>query len=234
MHVALLGDSTFANAAYTEGGPDVVRHLERLLVPPERATLLAEDGALLGDVDAQLGRLRALLAGSGPPTHVALSIGGNDLLAAADVLRERVSSVAEALLALRRRAAGFGEAYRALLDDVLGLGLPAVICTVYGGAFPDPREAAAIETALRVFDHEILEAGLDRGLPVIDLRRVCSEAADYWNPIEPGERGGAKIAAAVLGALRAPRYDLAGPAVAVQGTGGLMGPVAHPRRRSPP
>ncbi len=35
-----------------------------------------------------------------------------------------------------------------------------------------------------------------RGLPLVDLRLVCSEDADYANPIEPSARGGAKIAGA--------------------------------------
>ena len=35
------------------------------------------------------------------------------------------------------------------------------------------------------------------GLPVIDLRAVCSEIADYANEIEPSAIGGAKIADAI-------------------------------------
>jgi hypothetical protein len=40
-----------------------------------------------------------------------------------------------------------------------------------------------------------------RGLDIIELRAVCTEPADYANPIEPSGRGGARIAAAVLGAI---------------------------------
>lgn len=221
MHVALLGDSTFDNAAYTAGGPDVVTHLRRLLLPPDRATLLAVDGARIEGARPQVRRLRELLDGPGPVTHVALSVGGNDLLVAIGVLDEPAGSVARALLALRERSRAFAEGYRALVDDVVALGLPTVICTVYHGAFDDPVDAAVIETALRIFDHEILATGLAHGLPVVDLRRVCDSPGDYWNPIEPSERGGGRIASAVLGALRAPRYDLGGPPVTLQGTGGL-------------
>jgi hypothetical protein len=131
--------------------------------------------------------------------------------------------VAEALLTLREEAVTFGTRYWTLLDAVLNVGLPTIVCTVYNGAFEDPTQAFAVETAMCIFDHEILLAGLDRGLPVVDLRRVCSSRADYFNAIEPSELGGARIAAAVLAAFRAPRYDLGGRPMTLQGTGGLAG-----------
>lgn len=59
------------------------------------------------------------------------------------------------------------------------MGLPTVAATIYNGAFTDPDHAAAVRTALRIYDHEIIDAGLDRGLPVLDLRRICSEPEDY-------------------------------------------------------
>jgi hypothetical protein len=36
---------------------------------------------------------------------------------------------------------------------------------------------------------------------VIDLRLVCTEPADYANPIEPSSGGGEKIARAIVTAL---------------------------------
>ena len=47
----------------------------------------------------------------------------------------------------------------------------------------------------------MLDAVSARGLPVIDLRLVCTEPADYANPIEPSVQGGRKIAAAIAGAI---------------------------------
>jgi hypothetical protein len=223
MHVALLGDSTFDNHAYTDGGRDVVTQLGDLLTKPDRATLLAVDGATIDDVYDQLETLCNLAEAADPVTHVALSVGGNDLLGMADVLNMKVGSVGEALLALREHALDFGERYRILLDEVLEVQPRAVVCTVYGGAFPDPIQAAVVEAALRIFDHEIVEAALAWELPLVDLRRVCASPSDYFNPIEPNEQGGGKIASAVLGALRAPRFKLDGPPVTLQGTGGLTG-----------
>ena len=220
MRIALLGDSTFDNGAYTDGGPDVATHLGRLLVGDDTAVLLARDGAMVAGVEEQVQALSAMCdpgAAPEPVTHVALSVGGNDLLAEAGVLNAPVASVGEALVLVRERSASFGSRYRSLLDRLMELRLKTVLCTVYNGAFPSD-EARVIEAALRIFDHEIIEAGLARGVPIIDLRRVCSEPSDYFNPIEPSERGGAKIAAAVLRALHVPLYGLAGPAVTVQGT----------------
>lgn len=205
MHIALLGDSTLDNRAYTEGGPDVREHLDRLLGGTGRASLFAVDGATIAGVRAQLDRLRARHDPQDPVSHLVLSVGGNDLLAEIDVLARPAASVADALLAVRDRADDFGRRYRPLLDEVLQVGLPTVVCTVYNGAFPEPDEARVIETAMRIFDHEILDAAAERRVRVVDLRRVCDEPADYWNPIEPSERGGAKIAAALLDALGANR-----------------------------
>jgi hypothetical protein len=36
------------------------------------------------------------------------------------------------------------------------------------------------------------------GIPLIDLRLVCSEGADYANEIEPSIEGGRKIAASIV------------------------------------
>lgn len=209
MHFVLLGDSTFDNALYTEGGPDVREHLQARLAESDRCTLLAVDGAMILDVYRQIEGVEAMLQrlpADEAPTHVALSVGGNDLLAEIGVFALPASSVGDALLQVRERATRFAAEYRPLLDRVLELRLPTIACTVYNGAFPDPTEARVIETALRVFDDEIVEAARDRDLPVVDLRRVCSEPEDYWNPIEPSDTGGRKIAAAVLEAL--PFQDL--------------------------
>jgi len=39
VHIVLLGDSVFDNAAYVGGGPDVVRQLRTLLTGTDSATL---------------------------------------------------------------------------------------------------------------------------------------------------------------------------------------------------
>ncbi|HEX8687376.1 MAG TPA: hypothetical protein VF654_12790, partial [Pyrinomonadaceae bacterium] len=48
------------------------------------------------------------------------------------------------------------------------------------------------------FNDAIIRAAFEAGAPLLDLRLICDEDADYANPIEPSEAGGAKIADAIL------------------------------------
>jgi hypothetical protein len=47
----------------------------------------------------------------------------------------------------------------------------------------------------------IIRSAFEFGLPLIDLRLVCSDPRDYANAIEPSVRGGEKIAAAIASVL---------------------------------
>jgi hypothetical protein len=105
--------------------------------------------------------------------------------------------VAEALLALAEERDGFVCRYRAMLEAVLARGLPTALCTVYDPRFPDPARQRVAVAGLALFNDAITREAFGRGLPLVDLRLVCSEDADYANPIEPSARGGAKIAGAV-------------------------------------
>ena len=191
-HIVLLGDSIFDNGAYVRGGPDVAVQLRRLLPANWRATLCAVDGATTGDVPAQLERLPR------DATHLVLSIGGNDALGHADMLGDPAGTMADALDRLAAIASDFDRRYRRMLDQVVARDLPLVVCTVYWPRFPDPAIQRRTSTALTVFNDAILRAAIERGLPVIDLRLVCTSDADYANPIEPSERGGEKIARLIL------------------------------------
>jgi GDSL-like Lipase/Acylhydrolase family len=190
-HVVLLGDSIFDNAAYVGGGPDVVSQLRGHLPQDWRASLAAVDGAVTADVRRQLGRL--------PPdaTHLVVSIGGNDALMQSPVLDEGASSMAEALSRLAAIRDAFGGHYVAMLGGVLRLGLPTAVCTIYEGRLPDPERRRIATAALTLFNDCILRQAFAHGLPIIDLRFVCSQDADYANPIEPSVQGGNKIAAAI-------------------------------------
>ena len=191
-HVALLGDSIFDNAAYVRGGADVVTHLRRLAPGGWRATLLAVDGSVVEDVHRQLKRLPA------EATHLVISAGGNDALQSAHILEERAGSTAEVLLRLADVAEGFETRYRRMLRAAAGTGKPTAVCTVYYPRFPDALAQRLAVTALTVFNDAIIRAAFGAGVPLLDLRLVCDEDADYANPIEPSEAGGAKIADAII------------------------------------
>ena len=193
-HIVLLGDSIFDNQSYTAGEPDVVTHLQELLPSPWQATLCAVDGATTEHLAPQLGKVPS------DASHLVVSIGGNDALMNLDMLTQRVSSTAEALFVLADRARRFESSYRSALSKVRALELPITACTIYNGDLPsDQVEVARI--ALMIFNDAILRVAFENGFGVIDLRSVCSDPADYANPIEPSGPGGRKIAEMIKRAL---------------------------------
>ena len=193
-HIILLGDSIFDNGVYVPGGPDVVEQLRRVLPTDWPATLLAVDGAVTRSVPAQLARLPR------DATHIVLSVGGNDALSASHLLGSGVGSVGEAVLLLAEAQEGFGREYERMLETVLGAGLPTAVCTIYDTP-PSAPQHRIIKAALSLFNDRITRAAFARGLPLIDLRLICSEEGDYANPIEPSVQGGGKIAAAIAALL---------------------------------
>src|SRR5436190_11376774 len=100
-HIVLLGDSIFDNAAYVNGGLDVIGHLNSMLAPDWKATLLALDGSITSDVIAQISKIPA------SATHLIVSAGGNDGLSQAGVLQEPAASVASAVDKLAAIRSGF-------------------------------------------------------------------------------------------------------------------------------
>ena len=190
VHAVLLGDSIFDNGAYVRGGPDVVRQVREALPFQGKATLLALDGAVSGEVRGQLARLPS------DATHLVVSAGGNDALAASGILGMSVASVGEALALLETAQSRFARDYAAMVDAVLDRGLPTALCTIYDTP-PSGPEYRVLRTALALFNDEITRAAFARGATLIDLRLICDEDEDYANPIEPSSRGGAKIAAAI-------------------------------------
>jgi hypothetical protein len=115
-HLILLGDSIFDNAAYTEGGPDVVTQLNDLLPAGWAASLLAIDGSITDDIAGQVGGLPA------DASHLVLSVGGNDALQQAHRLLTPAASTEEALglvADLADLAERFEHDYRAAIEACL-------------------------------------------------------------------------------------------------------------------
>ena len=192
--VALLGDSILDNGAYTSGGPDVISQLRSLLPRSWRASLLAVDGSMIADLADQLLPL--------PPdvSHLVIAIGGNDVLASMQLMGSPAKSVAEALLKVGERAGRFERAYRTMIDRVRRLGRSTTVCTIYNGNL-SPDETAVARVGLTAFNDVILRVAFESRFQVIDLRLVCTEPADYANPIEPSSTGGEKIARGIIASL---------------------------------
>jgi lysophospholipase L1-like esterase len=191
-HIVLLGDSIFDNAAYVGGGPDVIEQLRAILPQGWQATLLAVDGSVTTDVIDQIAKIPA------SATHLIVSVGGNDGLSRADILQRKARSVGDAVDQLATLRAEFQQNYQRMLTGLRALKQPLALCTVYDPRFPDPLTQRLTTTALNIFNDCILREAITHGLPVLDLRLICSEAKDYANEIEPGVPGGQKIAAGIL------------------------------------
>jgi lysophospholipase L1-like esterase len=194
-HVVLLGDSIFDNQVYVGQAPDVVRQLRARLGAEWTATLLAVDGDVTADVERQLKRLPQ------DASHLVVSVGGNDALGSSSILAERAASVAEAVGRLAEAQDRFRAAYEPMVQQVLARRLPTALCTIYDSLYPEPQRRLVV-AGLALFNDVITRAAFANGLPLIDLRLICTEAADYANPIEPSAQGGDKIAAAIARMLR--------------------------------
>jgi hypothetical protein len=191
-HVILLGDSIFDNRAYVGGGPAVIDQVRSKLRPGWQASLLAVDGSLTEDVLMQLERLPA------DASHLIVSAGGNNALDNVNILSESARSAAEVLNRLAGVGEKFQETYRTMLSAVLSRKLPTAVCTVYYPNFPDPTLQCLAKAALTIFNDVITTEAFRAGVPLIDLRLVCSEPADYANEIEPSSAGGEKITSAIM------------------------------------
>ena len=130
-------------------------------------------------------------------THLVVSIGGNDALQEKDLIEEKARSVAEVLDKLAKIKAAFKKDYGAMLDGVAARKLPVAVCTIYEARYDDPTARKIAGAGLTIFNDVIMREAFARGVPVIDLRLIFDDDADYANDIEPSVKGGAKIARAI-------------------------------------
>jgi len=190
-HVVLLGDSVLDPEHYVGQNPDVAQHLGRMLGDRWRVSLLARDGATTDTFRFQVAQI------PGDATALVVSIGGNDANRHSFMLRDPVTyTMREALAELWFMAEVFASTYVDAVTPLLRLGVPVTVCTIYDCDFP-PGEAEPIKAALAIFNDIILRFAFLHGLPVLDLRTVCTEPEDYTMYIEPSAEGSEKIARAI-------------------------------------
>lgn len=191
-HIVLFGDSIFDNKSYVGGELDVINHLRQKMPADWQATLRAVDGSIVENVQRQTLDLPA------DATHLFISVGGNNALLNADVLQMNVSSSAEVFDRLADLATEFEHHYREMLQAVLKLDKPTTVCTIYYPRMSDDFAQKVTVAALATFNDVIIRQAFLANVPLIDLRLVCTEDADYANDIEPSEAGGGKIAETIL------------------------------------
>ena len=189
-HVILAGDSIFDNAIYAPGEPCVTDQLRSIVGGTCSVSMVAVDGDYVSDVWRQV---RSFPQGA---THILVSAGGNDALRHAHKLGNNYLTSADLFKEWADIQAEFRRDYRQMLEAVLALQLHTAVCTVYDAV---PLIGAVEVTALSLFNDVITTEAIGRGIPVIDLRRVCTEPWDYSpiSPIEPSSKGGEKITAAI-------------------------------------
>lgn len=194
-HLVLLGDSIFDNAAYVEGAPSVIDQVRKHLPDNWQATLLAVDGNVANNIKTQLKRLPV------DSTHLALSVGGNDALGVSPHLYAPTPlPMMQALQVLSGMQSRFRRSYELAVDNAASMGKPLLVCTIYDQV-PDLSEE--LRTALSLFNDVIVQVAIRMGLPVLDLRAICTEASDYAaiSPIEPSSSGGDKVAMRLVQAV---------------------------------
>jgi len=179
-------------------------------LPPEwSASLLAVDGATTENIPDQMLRLPEAC------THLVLSVGGNNALTEASRLGFSFFNIGDesssmTLDSLADISGIFEAQYRAALAACLRPALPLSVCTIYNGCFPVASYQRIASLALAIFNDVIIRVAIERCLPVIDLRFICSAPEDYANPIEPSSIGGAKIAAAIVAQVTGNGYETHG------------------------
>lgn len=187
-HIVLLGDSILDNKAYVGNGPAVIDQVKQVMGPDWQATLLAVDGSRTGDVLQQIERIPSTA------THLMISSGGNDALWNQAILQEEVSIALEAFQKLAALQLRFGKEYETMLRAAMNKVPNVAVCTIYDPNFVELLRQQVSVAALSVFNDRIMRNAFQQGLPVIDLRSLFRDKADYANPIEPSSQGGLKIA----------------------------------------
>lgn len=191
-HLVLFGDSIFDNKAYVSNKTDVISQLKLILPSGWQATLKAVDGSVIENVSRQLLEIPS------DATHIFVSVGGNNAILNADVLEMKVESSSQVFDNLANRMNDFEYHYWEMLKKALELKLPTAVCTIYYPNFPNEFIQKISVAALSAFNDVIIRCAASAGIPVLDLRLLCNEKADYANEIEPSGQGAAKIAAKIL------------------------------------
>ena len=204
-HIILAGDSVFDNRTYVEvGEPDVRDQLADLLDDGDKATLIAVDGDINNNVSKQLDNI------PNDATHLFISIGGNDALMHIDSFTDSVSTIGDALDSFNEMVQEFEKEYIKMLTNTIKYGLKTTLCTIYNPCFdhenmdrikymfPPNTNFKKLQrrstTALPLFNNIIFQEAFNFGLPLMDLRLIFNDKADYSNPIEPSVVGGMKMA----------------------------------------
>ena len=127
------------------------------------------------------------------------------------MLSSAARDVARALSMLYHPLEAFCLDYDAMAGRLTATGIALAVCTVYNGDFPEEL-APPLKMGVSLFNDATYPTANRIRADVIELRSICTESADYANPIEPSGPGGLKIAKAIAAWLRSSGAESTGDA----------------------
>ena len=204
--LVLLGDSILDNRTYTSPEPETAECLRGILGTGWTVEMLARDGAVMSEIPYQLERVR------GHPDAIVVSVGGNDALGHVGILEDRADDARAVLSRLADISEDFAGRYRRVLAEARPRSRRLIACTIYGPPMFDATTTRLIRVPLTLLNDQIVREAARAGVDVLDLRSVCTSAADFVRQIEPSAQGARRIAAAIETAVRG---EPAGAAIAL-------------------
>jgi hypothetical protein len=99
-------------------------------------------------------------------------------------------------------AAAFHQEYESIARAVAQRANRVILCTIYEVQLEPPVLAKRVRVPLAVLNDRVLRTAATLGLDVLELRSVCTDPTDFVRQIEPLPQGAAKIAQAIVGAMR--------------------------------
>ena len=196
--VVLFGDSIIDNKTYVSHGEfSVLEHLEN--ISNYEYIQVAYDGHTTFDVQNKQLHLSTIEK----PSHIVLSVGGNDLLQNLSYLSNGpISNVNEAVTGIQQHIfEPLEQRFETIIEELSSQRANLLICTVYEGdlgrtdEFKDVLDSSKIMVSS--FNDIVYKTAKKYNADVLELREIFITSDDYANPIEPSHIGGEKLAKAI-------------------------------------
>ncbi len=197
--VVLFGDSIIDNKTYVSHGEfSVLEHLEN--ISNYEYIQVAYDGHTTFDVQNKQLHLSTIVK----PSHIVLSVGGNDLLQNLPYLSKGpVSNVNEAVSGIQQHIfEPLEQRFETIIEELSSQRANLLICTVYEGdlgrtdEFKDVLDSSKIMVSS--FNDIVYKTAKKYNADVLELREIFISSDDYANPIEPSHIGGEKLAKSIV------------------------------------
>ena len=197
--VVLFGDSIIDNKTYVSHGEfSVLEHLEN--ISNYEYIQVAYDGHTTFDVQNKQLHLSTIEK----PSHIVLSVGGNDLLQNLSYLSNGpMSNVNDAITGIQQHIfEPLEQRFETIIEELSSQRANLLICTVYEGdlgrtdEFKDVLDSSKIMVSS--LNDIVYKTAKKYKADVLELREIFISSDDYANPIEPSHIGGEKLAKSIV------------------------------------